>query len=70
MTLYDVCNDYSLDSKVSDKGRADAETDAYKWVNRMVAGIPLKIRIHKEYDEIHYAKSDRADLDGLIIGFD
>jgi len=67
MTLYDVCNDYSLDSKVSDKSRAEAGTDAYKWVDRFVAGIPLQVGIHKKYDEIHYAKSDRADLDGMIL---
>ncbi len=32
MFLYNVCNDYSLDSVVSEKSRAEAEGNKYKWI--------------------------------------
>ena len=66
-TLYDVCNDYSLDSDVSEKSRAAAASNAYYWVEREIHGIKFQLGFSKIHQELHYAKADRADLDGMVI---
>jgi len=71
MRLYDVCNDYSLCDKVSDKSIEVSKTKDYKWVKSFYLGHPIILGWHKEYEELHYVKSeDNVNLTGNFIPWD
>ena len=57
LIIYDVCNDYSLDTCTTDFESAD-----YKKVKHSLGTI----YIHKEYDEIHYLKAVKG-LEGKFL---
>jgi hypothetical protein len=61
--LYDVCGDYSLCDKVSDKSRQEAESEVIRWLNRG----DVDFGYHREFDELHYFKSDNANLSGTFV---
>ena len=65
-TLYfDVCNDYSLEIRDN-----KPELNGYKLIKKVVYTIPVKLWVHREYDEIHYLESDHKDaikLNGEIL---
>lgn len=67
MKLYDVCGDYSLCDDVSDKSIAEAKTSAYKWIDRELNGVPVKLGYHKKCNELHYLKSTNKNLKGLYL---
>ncbi len=58
MKLYDVCNDYSLCAKVSDKSIKDANSSNYKWTETERSGIKILLGYHRKDNELHYAKID------------
>ena len=57
LIIYDVCNDYSLDTCTT-----DFEPAEYKKVKHSFGTI----YIHKEYDEIHYLKAVKG-LEGKFL---
>lgn len=62
--IYDVCCDYSLCDKVSDKSKQEALSDAYKWHKSYYFGVPVWYGWHKQYEELHYMRTD-IDADNL-----
>jgi len=67
ITLYDVCNDYTLCNDVNEKGIAEAKTRAYRWT--IVEGINFNVKLgyHRKTGELHYAKSDNKNLTGYNV---
>ncbi len=66
--LYDVCNDYSLSSDVSEFSRKEAESDKYEWQKKHHPDYgTMAYGYHKFNKELHYVKSPYADLDGLYL---
>lgn len=61
--LYDVCSDYSLCNEVSEKGRKESKTRAYKWIQ----GNDVLFGYHIKSNELHYLKSDDSELSGEYV---
>lgn len=62
MTLYDVCNDYSLE-KAEDQNTDHLSPAAYKQVRVPEWGT---VFIYREHNEVHYLLGDPG-LDGEIL---
>jgi len=64
--FYHVCNDYSLDY-IGTEFPSNDSLSAYKWRSGSNDLGNCEIGTHIKQNEVHYFKSDRDDLQNVII---
>lgn len=68
MTLYNVCNDYSLD-----KTEEKPVNGTVRWYEReiIVSGEPVKVELgyDRKHNELHYLRTNNEKLQGKRIMF-